>query len=423
MKINLLKEMVSSYHQLKSTAKLLILIAFIESLSTGVWSFCIPLYLLSEGYSFTSIGWIGGIGGFTNVLMLFFTPSIVNRTGKRNALTAGFALVFAGMGLYLFWVNLAIYILGQVLLNIGTALIGPTYSALLSDTAPKEEGKYAFSLISFSNSAGYSIGVLLAGNLPAWIKVFFNADLHTLFIHLIIASLILWIFQIFFFLKLKIKDTGNLSVFSLKSRNKPLLLKFVITNGLIGAGAGLVVPWITLFFTKRYFLDAYGGDFDAAYDMALPRVSFVMMIGSVMMAVSFLIAPFLAEKWGSIRVIIFFQAAGSLAIIGMPFCPDFYSSSALWIIRTVLMNVSTPLVSAFMMENVPEDEKTSFNSITAFAWNLPWSISYFLAGPLWKSSYFYLTFLICAAFYAFSTILFFFFFQTGERKVLSSKEA
>ncbi|MEM3342562.1 MAG: MFS transporter, partial [Thermoplasmata archaeon] len=151
MKISTSK-LITSYKELKPDAKLLILISFIGNISSGIWSFCLPLYLLSEGYSFTSIGWIGGIGGFANVLMLFFTPFIVNKFGKRIVLVAGFALELAGMSVFLFWINLWIYIAGQVLLNIGSALIGPVSASILSDIAPAKEGKYAFALTSFSGS-------------------------------------------------------------------------------------------------------------------------------------------------------------------------------------------------------------------------------------------------------------------------------
>ncbi|RLG49369.1 MAG: hypothetical protein DRN90_01895 [Thermoproteota archaeon] len=94
-------------------------------------------------------------------------------------------------------------------------------------------------------------------------------------------------------------------------------------------------------------------------------------------------------------------------LILIPFSPSFYVAAGLYIPRTILMNMSHPLISALLMRLSPEDERASITSITHLARSLPNSFSQQIGGyimenigldiPLFLTSGVY--FIYIAAFY------------------------
>lgn len=403
-----------AYSEFSINVKLLILLTFAGGIGGGMTWFMLSLYMQSVGFSLQNIGWVGGIGGLATTLTYLVTPFIANTIGKKNTLYLGYGFVVLSTALLLIMVNLPLYIFSSIIGGIGSALAGPTFITVFSNLCTRKISKYAFSLQSFSQQIGMAMGTVLGGLLPSGFVQIFSFPIAQGFWWSLLVSIILNTLQLVILLFTRVENGIKVAHFSLKIREPALIGKFAVTNLLVGLGAGLVIPWFPIFFTNKYFLPNYS-DFNQAYAVALPLVSTIMTISSVIMSFSFLVAPFFAERFGQVKLIAGSQALSVLFLFLIPFSPNFPVAAFLYIVRTILMMVSSPIATSFMMNVVKVEDKTSANSITMFAWNAAWSLSYFSAGYLWAIFPDYIPFVLCSVFYLSSSLLYFAFFSKIEK--------
>jgi|GEM_PF-1771933 len=411
----MLTGMFGAYSKFTINVKLLIALTFAGGIGGGMTWFMLTLYMQSVGFSFENIGWIGGIGGIATTLTYLITPAVANSFGKKNTLYAGYFLGILSAVILLIKVDLVLYIISSIVGGIGSALVGPTYITVLSNMADRKIGIYVFSFQSFSQQIGMSIGTIMGGVLPAGLT-HLSGNVIIAFWWSIVLAVLINTLQIVFLFFTNVENGIKLHGFSLKMKDRIKITKFGITNMFIGLGAGFVIPWFPLFFTNKFFLSQYP-DFNTAYANALPLVSLIMTISSIIMSFSFLVAPFFAERFGQVKLIVGSQLLSVLFLFLIPFAPAFLFAGTLYIIRTILMMFSSPIATAFMMSAVDPEDKTNANSITMFAWNAAWSVSYFSSGWIWAMSPDYLLpFALCSVFYITSSVLYFVFFINIERK-------
>ncbi|MCX8174539.1 MAG: MFS transporter [Thermoplasmata archaeon] len=411
----MLKGMFKAYSEFSINIKLLIMLSFAGGIGGGMTWFMVSLYMQSVGFSLQNIGWVGGLGGLATTLTYLATPFIGNTIGKKNTLYIGYGMVILSAVLLLIMVNLPLYILSGIVGGIGSALAGPTFVTVLSNMCSKKISKYAFSFQSFSQQIGMALGTVMGGVLPAGIMQIFSLSISQGFWWSIVISVIINSTQLLVLFFTRVENGVKLAHFSFKIKEPKLIGKFAVTQMLIGLGAGLVIPWFPIFFTNKYFLPHYP-DFDTAYGVALPQVSTIMTISSVIMSFSFLVAPFFAERLGQVKLIAGSQAISVLFLFLIPFSPFFGLAALLYIVRTILMMVSSPIGTSFMMTTVKPEDKTNANAITMFAWNASWSFSYFISGYVWEIFPDYVPFVLCSTFYLSSCVLYFVFFSGLEKR-------
>ncbi|MEM3513227.1 MAG: MFS transporter, partial [Thermoplasmata archaeon] len=342
----MLKGMFSAYSEFSANIKLLIILSFAGGIGGGMTWFMLSLYMQSVGFSLQNIGWVGGMGGLATTLTYLVTPFIGNTIGKKNTLYIGYGLGILSAGLLLILVNLPLYIVSSVVGGIGSALAGPTFITVLSNMCNKKISNYAFSFQSFSQQIGMAIGTVMGGILPSGIMQIFSLNITQGFWWSILISIIINSTQIIVLFFTRVENGIKLAHFSFKIKEPKLIGKFAVTQMLIGLGAGLVIPWFPIFFTNKYFLPNYP-DFNTAYAVALPQVSAIMTISSVIMSFSFLVAPFFAERFGQVKLIAGSQAISVFFLFSIPFSPFFALAALLYIIRTILMMVSSPIGTSF----------------------------------------------------------------------------
>ncbi|MGC9060957.1 MAG: MFS transporter [Thermoplasmata archaeon] len=415
---HMLKGTFRAYSEFSVNVKLMIFLSFAGGIGGGMTWFMLTLYMQSVGFSFQNIGWVGGIGGIATTLTYILTPLIANTLGKKNTLYAGYTLGLVSTGLLLVKVNLTLYIVSSVIGGIGNALVGPTFVTVLSNMCSAKINKYAFSIQSFSQQIGTAIGTFLGGVLPSGIIQFLSTSVIVGFWWSILIALIINSTQIVVLLFTQVENGTKLHGISFKIKDPKLIFRFALAQLLIGLGAALVIPWFPIFFTNKFFLHSYP-DFDTAYAVALPHVSVIMTISSVIMSFSFLVAPFFAEKYGQVKMIVTTQGISVLFLFMIPFAPSFLVAAILYIIRTILMMVSSPIGTAFMMTTVSVEDRTSANAATMFAWNASWSLSYLASGYLWAMFPDYVPFVLCSLFYLSSCGLYYVFFAKLEKKTVS----
>ena len=109
---------------------------------------------------------------------------------------------------------------------------------------------------------------------------------------------------------------------------------------LIGAGAGLVIPFMNLYFKTRF-------------DCSSAQIGVFFSVAQVATAIAMLLGPVIARRFGKLRT------ATASQLLSLPFLVTLGAEQrlevavgAFWL-RAMLMQASTPLIGAFVMETVP----------------------------------------------------------------------
>ncbi len=137
------------------------------------------------GLTKTQIGWLMSLSSITTALLMSPAGALSDRRGERVGIVGGFALISAGVMVFLQSSGFAGCAAAWVMFGVGSALISPAYNALISKVVPTELRGTAFGLFSTSLSfislpAPYVGGLLwkqFGPQVPFYIPVIFTVAL------------------------------------------------------------------------------------------------------------------------------------------------------------------------------------------------------------------------------------------------------
>ena len=171
---------------------------------------------------------------------------------------------------------------------------------------------------------------------------------------------------------------------------------------MIGLGAGLIIPLIpTWFFLRFHVTDVFSGPLVGA--------------SNIIMGLTALGAPSIAKRIGLVKGIVVTQAFSTMFLLSIPFSPSPIIAGPLYVVRAVLMNMSSPLGDTFLMNKIAEDERATASSFNAVLWRLPNAASTVVGGSLLNSGNLSLPFYLCSILYATSITFFYALFRKAEQ--------
>lgn len=179
------------------------------------------------------------------------------------------------------------------------------------------------------------------------------------------------------------------------------IVKFMIPTGLIGFGAGFIVPLFSLFFKLRF--------------TASPeQVGTIFALGNVTLGIGTLAAPVLSNRLSKVKTVVICEFLSMPFIMLMTLSPSLAFAATAYLIRGALMNMSGPVATALQMEMVTESERATTSGLMVMADNIPRAITASLSGQMMTGSDFYTPFLFTTATYFIASSLFFMFFRKAE---------
>jgi predicted MFS family arabinose efflux permease len=180
-----------------------------------------------------------------------------------------------------------------------------------------------------------------------------------------------------------------------------LQFKLAFPSAMIGLGAGLIIPFMNLFFRDRFGLDA------AAIGILFMVMQGFMLLGN-------LFGPAVSRRLGLVRGVVLTQLVSVPFMMLLALSHFFPVVLAAFFLRGGLMNMNQPLASHFAMEVVPEQAHAITNSVLALAWYVSWSVSADIGGALIERKGYTEPLLIAAGLYVLASLLFYFFFRGVE---------
>ena len=396
--------------KLNRNVKLIFLFVILQSFGRGIWAGNVLstyiFYLAGESYS--TLGLISSATGLTMTLVVFPAGHFADKFGRSNILKIS---AFFGIN------SLLILALGKTINSVIVSLIfwglflgfsRPSMEALFADSVPSRARSGIYAWRHFAQNVSMAAGpftnvalFMIFGNewqLPILKSVmYFGLAISG------ISILIIFLMNDKYSLG---KDSEAVETPELINNNenhhlpinlpkKSMYVPFIllISNLIIGIGAGMTVKYFPLFFIKIYYLKPIS-------------VQLIMGTTSIFTGFSGPLAQKFSIRKGRAQLIFIVQTLAVICLFIIATYPPLVVLIPLFIARGSLMNASQPLSRSIIMDLIPKKYRGKWNSIEAIAWGLFWNISAavggFLIGP---NDNFRLVFLVTASVYSIGTLL------------------
>ena len=396
---------LKQYKTLPSAIINVIIAEFFVQLVNCTFMLILPLYLNKKGYSDEDIALFITIR-FLGVLLLALP---IGQLIKGRRLKPFFYLSSFFVPLFGLLSVVCIHYDLTALIYISLLLWGSSFTIMQIPITPY--------ILRNSNFTEHTAGISLSystwsfGGIASGIIIFaldiINPQLFNEEMILIIFSL-LGFFGLYFMKKVNIQEQVE-SIENRKSKKHKIQKNdwFLITKGLIptliiATGAGLTIPFISLFFDKVHHLGKGG-------------FSFVSAVASVLVVWGALMVPKIKEQIGYKIAIPTTQSLAVFSLVALAttqyysqYSVALYIAIACYLLRQPLMNMAGPMTSELVMKYVGEKNQEITSALTAAIWSGSWVLSGFFVKILLGQGYAFVNiFLITAVMYAVGVVLYY----------------
>ena len=371
-----------------------------SAVAFGFFLVWVSAYLPEIGFSSGTVGLLLGVDGAALILGSIPLSILADRKGKKRVLLASLLAFPPVMVVFALSTDVSVLILGSILAGLVDGAFQSTWNALIADQtdAGNRDSAFAFSFVVSSLSLGGGSALpFLFPPLEAALGVDSRTVHLATFLVLALASVVSPI--AIYLLMRGYREEPSTEKRFFRGRNLRLLSRFSVYNGLIGLGAGFIIPLIpTWLFLKFAAPDSFSGP--------------LLGISSLTIGFAAIGSSRLAKRWGSVRAIATTQALSTIFMLGLVLTRSAVSAGALYIVRASLMNMSAPLMDSYLMGIVEPDQRSFASAVNSLVWRVPNSVSTVVGGLLMASGNFDLPIFVATAFYIVAISLFYAMFRS-----------
>ncbi|MGQ9492097.1 MAG: MFS transporter, partial [Anaerolineae bacterium] len=394
----------------RPNARLYLLNVVVTGTAFGVFRLLFNFFVLSQGYDEALLGSLVTASSLTALIVALPMGYLADLLGRKRSLISSGTVVGMAVAIMVLRPVPAVLYAMNILLGAAQSLAGVTMSPFLMENSSERERTYLFSFSSGLQMASASVGNWIGGSLPGWVAGWWGVDPMSSAAYggslLIVAGVASLGLIPLFLLRTPRLERSQRSVFaplSYATANPTLLSKLVLPMLITSIGAGMIMPFMNIFFRQVH------GQPD-------PSIGALFAWGSLSMGVGLFIAPPLADRVGKIRLVVITQALSIPFLILLGFAPWFWVSTMAYLVRVALMNMSAPVYQTFVMENVEPSARATVASLVSMSWNFGWAFSPTVSGLLQVRYGFGPPFMVTIVLYSLSTYLYWAFF--GRQRVV-----
>ena len=384
---------------------------FCTQIGMGVFMVMYNIYIKELGLSASVNGSVVSLNALALVIMLVPAGLISDRLGRKNLIVAGTLLTICMLTMRSFATSEQSILALAFCTGLVWAFVQVSGVPFLAENSSTQERMHLFSIHFSLVTVANVLGNLFGGILADVFQLFGMPVVESIRYTLLVGCCI-FLVGIPFMLKVKIptrkarlasKESSNNEQTSKPSfkRNLKMIVLFSVSNCLIGIGAGLVIPYLNLYFSNRF-------------DAANSTIGFILALGSAMTAVAMLLGPKLVERVGKVNALLIFQFASIPFLFLSAFTNSLLLAAIGFLMRQALMNAGNPITSAIAMEVVDDRYKGFANSVNQMIFNVGWALMGLPAawlvttyGNYWGYAY---TFTITGCIYLIASTYFYFMF-------------
>lgn len=384
-------------------ARLYLLAELLAWTGHGVYQVLFNLFLVEAGYTPKVVGQAISMMGIGIAVAALPAGMVANRWGRRKSILLGIALDAFGQLIRLLYPSVFLIYGGSLLAGAGQAFLQIAGAPYLTEHSTSRERTHLFSaFFAIALFAGV-LGSVLGGWLPLGLRALpavARPDLLNAYRASLILGALISLSGLIPMLRLRglVEEPHEGDSLRVLARARRQVAPIGVNFLLIGAGAGLVIPFMNLYFSERFHSSS-------------GQIGSVFSVAQVLTAVASLAAPALARRFGKLRT------ATAAQLLSLPFLVTLGAEhrldiaiAAFWF-RATLMQASSPLLNAFVMETLPPALRAPATSFNNLLWNVGWSVSATLAGWVILEFGYAVPFYVTAVLYGSAAIYFYLVFR------------
>jgi MFS family permease len=368
-------------HRFQRNAVLYLQTISMSSLAQGAFGVIQGLYILSLGFNEEVLGTVLSFRMLLTAIASVPAGIISDRVGRKPVLVAAGLLTTAGyLGMSVVSAP-SLMVLFSCLVGVAQACQQTSGAPLLAESSTAEDRAKLFG-VNFSLSMAVNmIGSLLGGFLPDQLRSFGMVRAYRISLAVFSLITLAGVTPAIRIAEKKQRaqsseEPGGLSAWKIaaqelvslyKTASQKTVMSLLFYNLLIGFGAGLVLPYVNVFISRKLGVDT-------------AVVGVIQSFSQGATALAALLSPVLADRFGRVATVVGTQIASIpfLLLIALP--PNIYLVSFALFMRSALMNMSNPVASTFSMEIVGPENRGKVSSLSRIADNLTRALSAVVAG-------------------------------------------
>jgi MFS family permease len=391
---------VRSFSDVPTESSRVILGAGPLAIGLGFYQVAIAVFLPLEGVSITDVGVILTSFGLAAVVFSIPFSILSDRYGRKMLMFLG-ALISAPVTMVPGMTSdFLILEVSALVGGVSEALFISTWNAYLADSTsvPARPATFSLSFVIFTMGSG--MGSFLPAIFP--FSPFGFLEAHRIaFVALGLLGLLTPLTVLHWAIDIKPTQSRR-GILPRKSLG--ILAKFSTANLMVALGAGLIIPLIPTWFYLRFNVtDAFSGP--------------VIAVSSILMGIAAIGSPSIAKKTGLVFGIVATQLSSTLFLLATPFSPTAPIAAVVYVVRSMLMNMSSPLSDSLLMNLVAQDERATASALNAVVWRIPNAASTIVGASVLSSGDLSLPFYLCTLLYVSSITLFYALFRKVEANV------
>jgi len=409
--INKLRFHFSDYWQhlrlFSANARLFLLGSLFLGLGFSVYQLLLNLYFKEMGFSESLIGQVLSVMSLGIMLASIPAAVAIQKLDIRKVLVGSTLLISLCCLLQAIIIEKRFLLLASFAVGATASFSRVAAAPFFMRNSTSRERTHLFSINFGIGVLAGTIGSLIGGYLPVLCSKLAGTSIvglrYSLFVGALLGVLAIIPFSF-------IKETGRdinrqpkEQIWKMKTlkQRKGIFLKLLLPFFILGLGAGLIIPFLNLYFRDRFHLSAV-------------TIGIYFSILQAFMLAGILLGPILSRKIGMIRTIVYTQLSSIPFMVVLAFTFNNGLAVLSFLLRGCLMNMSQPISTNFAMEKVKQEEQPLTNSLLMLAWNSSWVISAALGGTLISRYGFTPPLLGTAVLYVISSLLYYRLFSNYE---------
>ncbi len=376
-------------------------------LTFSAYMLLLNLYLREQGSTESFIGTVLSAGAAGMALTSIPAAFVLRRIRLKKILLSS-TVVYAVSFLLLVWLPVSnILIIMSFITGVSLTFYRVAAAPFFMRNSTPKERTYIFSL-----SFGVSLLASVLGSvLFGWMVTALSdvvGGMVSAFRWTFVVGIGLGLVSLIPFAMIRPTEPGKedkKAAFSLDliKKQSRLYLKLFLPYFIVGTGAGLIIPFLNLYFRDRF-------------NQPPDKIGLFYTAVHATMLLGILAGPVLAKRMGMVRTMVSTQLISIPFMVILAYTYSLPVAFAAFLIRGALMNLGQPIGSNFSMEMVGKSEHALVNALLMLAWTSSWMFSTAIGGRLIEGYGYTLPLMITVGLYLLSSILYYIFFRKSEKK-------
>lgn len=372
------REYRAAFSAFSSNARAYLAIAALQNFGAGILVTVFAIYVKSWGMSEAVVGDAEGALAISSAVIALLAAPLISVFGyRRLLLAAGVAYAVARLGQAFIPVTAAVLAFGLVT-GVGDGVMRAATSAFLSENSADAERTHLFAVDLVVRLAAAFGGSLFGGGLTAVLGVWMKEP-SALRVTVVVSGLVLACSAL---PALRVREDLHPARHAFAAYRRTVsafrswshLLRLAAPQAVIAVGAGLIMPFLSLFLKHRL-------------GASISEIGVVQGIAQIAMGLAAIGAPWLGRRFGLVRGTVITEVLSLPLLAVLPSIGSLPAAAVVLWVRAALMNMSWPLLNQYSMEGVPAREKPLVAGGLAFAWAVGWLAGSAVGGRMMALSY------------------------------------